>query len=41
MPFEEIAKTHNRTVPSIIVRLVKLGKVAPNKSGSLFPTQVA
>jgi len=41
MPFEEIAKTHNRSVPSIIVRLVKLGKVAPNKSGSLFPTQVA
>jgi hypothetical protein len=41
MPFEEIAKTHNRTVPSIIVRLVKLGKVAPNKTGSLFPTQVA
>ena len=41
MDFEEIAKTHNRSVPSIIVRLVKLGKVAPNKSGSLFPTQVA
>jgi DNA-binding NarL/FixJ family response regulator len=41
MDFEEIAKTHNRTVPSIIVRLVKLGKIAPNKSGSLFPPQVA
>jgi DNA-binding NarL/FixJ family response regulator len=41
MNFEEIAKTHNRTVPSIIVRLVKLGKIAPNKSGSLFPPQVA
>jgi hypothetical protein len=41
MNFEENAKTHNRTVPSIIVRLVKLGKVAPNKSGSLFPPQVA
>jgi DNA-binding NarL/FixJ family response regulator len=41
MNFEEIAKTHNRTVPSIIVRLVKLGKIEPNKSGSLFPPQVA
>ena len=41
MNFEEIAKTHNRTVPSIIVRLVKLGKIAPDKSGSLFPPQVA
>jgi hypothetical protein len=41
MNFEEIAKTHNRTVPSIIVRLVKLGQIAPNKSGSLFPPQVA
>jgi hypothetical protein len=41
MDFEEVAKTHNRTVPSIIVRLVKLGKIAPNKSGSLFPPQVA
>jgi hypothetical protein len=41
MDFEEIAKTHNRTVPSIIVRLVKLGKIVPNKSGSLFPPQVA
>ena len=41
MTFEDIAKTHNRSVPSIIVRLVKLGKVAPNKSGSLFPTKVA
>jgi DNA-binding NarL/FixJ family response regulator len=41
LDFAEIAKTHNRSVPSIIVRLVKLGKIAPNKSGSLFPTQVA
>jgi hypothetical protein len=41
MPLEEIARTHNRTVPSIIVRLVKLGKISPDKSGSLFPTQVA
>jgi hypothetical protein len=41
MNFDDIAKTHNRSVPSIIVRLVKLGKIAPDKSGSLFPPQVA
>ncbi len=29
MDFHEIAKTHNRTVPSIVARLVKLGKIAP------------
>jgi uncharacterized protein YidB (DUF937 family) len=39
--FEEIAKTHSRAVPSIMVRLVKRGQIAPNKSGSLFPPQVA
>src|SRR5262249_27329028 len=32
MNFDEIAKAHQRSVASIIVRLVKLGKVAPNKS---------
>jgi hypothetical protein len=41
MNFDEIAKTHNRTVGSIIVRLVKLGKMAPGKSGGLFPSKVA
>ena len=41
MNFDEIAKTHNRSVGSIIVRLVKLGKVAPDKSGGLFPSKVA
>jgi hypothetical protein len=41
MNFEEIAKTHNCTVPSTMVRLVKPGQIAPNKSGSLFPPQVA
>jgi len=41
MDFDEIAKTHHRTVASIIVRLVKLGKVAPDKSGNLFPPKVA
>jgi hypothetical protein len=38
MNFEEIAKTHNRTVPSIIVRLVKLGQIAPNKIGFAVST---
>src|SRR5690348_15876429 len=32
MDFTEIAKTHNRTVPSIVARLVKLGKIVPEKS---------
>jgi hypothetical protein len=41
MDFKEIAKTHNRTVPSIVARLIKLGKVAPEKSGALFPDRVA
>ena len=41
MDFNEIAKTHGRTVPSIVARLVKLGKIAPEKSGSLFPPKVA
>jgi hypothetical protein len=27
MDFHDIAKTHNRTLPSIIARLVKLGKI--------------
>jgi hypothetical protein len=41
MDFKEIAKTHNRTVPSIVARLVKLGKIAPSKPGPLFPEKVA
>jgi len=41
MDFNEIAKTHHRTVPSIVARLVKLGKIVPDKSGSLFPSKVA
>jgi len=34
MDFHEIAKAHNRTLPSIIARLVKLGKItaAPPKA---------
>jgi hypothetical protein len=27
--FHEIAKSHNRTVPSIVARLVKLGEIRP------------
>ncbi len=41
MDFKEIAKTHNRTVPAIVARLVKLGKITPSKSEPLFPPKVA
>ncbi len=30
--FHEIAKTHNRTVPSIVARLIKLGEIKPSAS---------
>lgn len=40
--FKQIAKTHNRSIPAIVARLVKLGKIAPGKSsGRIFPAQVA
>jgi hypothetical protein len=39
--FHYIARTHNRTVPSIVARLVKLGRISPNQSAPLFPTKVA
>jgi hypothetical protein len=41
--FIQIAKAHNRTVPAIVARLVKLGKITPekSKSGPLFPEKVA
>jgi hypothetical protein len=29
--FDDIAKAHNRTVPSIVARLVKLGKIAAQR----------
>jgi len=32
--FHEIAKSHNRTVPSIVARLVKLGEIRPGQSKS-------
>jgi hypothetical protein len=41
MDFKEIAKTHNRSVPSIVARLIKLRKITPEKSGQLFPSQAA
>ncbi|MGO9126579.1 MAG: hypothetical protein ACLP6G_17040 [Terriglobales bacterium] len=39
----EMAKAHNRTVPAIAARLVKLGKIALPKAkpGPLFPEKVA
>ena len=35
--FHEIAKSHNRTVPSIVARLVKLGEIRPGASRSFEP----
>lgn len=37
MDFEEIAKAHNRTVPSIIVRLVKLERLRRTSQVRSFP----
>lgn len=40
--FHQIARTHNRTVPSIVARLVKLGRISPKSpSAPLFPPKVA
>jgi len=33
--FQQIAKTHNRTVGSIVARLIKLGKITAGNSGQL------
>jgi hypothetical protein len=38
--FAQIAKAHNRSVPAIVARLVKLGKIAPSKPSRVLPTQV-
>jgi hypothetical protein len=35
--FHEIAKSHNRTVPSIVARLVKLGEIRPGPSRTPMP----
>lgn len=39
--FNQIAKTHNRTVGSIIARLVKLGRIGPNTPLDMFGAKVA
>jgi hypothetical protein len=39
--FHQIAKTHNRTVASIIARLVTLGKISPNTPVDMFGSKVA
>lgn len=39
--FREIAKLHNRTVPSIVARLVKLGKIAPQAPRQKQPNEAA
>jgi hypothetical protein len=39
--FCQIAKTHNRTIGSIIARLVKLGKIGANTPLDLFDPKVA
>jgi hypothetical protein len=39
--FQQIAKAHNRTIGSIVARLVKLGKIGPNTPLALFDPKVA
>ena len=39
--FHQIAKTHNRTIGSIVARLVKLGKIGPDTPMDMFGTKVA
>ena len=39
--FHQIAKTHNRTIGSIIARLVKLGEIGPNTPLDMFGAKVA
>ena len=39
--FKEIAKKHHRTVPSIVARLIKLGKIAPKSATPLFSEKAA
>jgi hypothetical protein len=41
MDFNQIANTHNRSLAAILARLVKLGKISPEKSGHVFPPKVA
>jgi hypothetical protein len=39
--FHQIAKTHNRTIGSIIARLVRRGKIRPNTPLDMFDPKVA
>jgi hypothetical protein len=39
--FQQIAKTHNRTVGAIVARLVKLGKIGPGTPVDMFDQRVA
>lgn len=39
--FNQIAQIHNRSLAAILARLVKLGKITPEKSGRIFPPKVA
>jgi hypothetical protein len=39
--FNQIANTHNRSLAAILARLVKLGKISPDKSAHVFPPKVA
>ena len=41
LDFKEIAKKHHRTVPSIVARLIKLGKIVPKSSAPLFAEKAA
>ncbi len=41
MDFREIAKLHNRSVASIVARLIKLGKIAPPKAAKTAETKAA
>jgi len=39
--FQQIATAHNRSVAGILARLVKLGKISPDKSSRSLPPKVA
>jgi len=41
LDFKEIARKHHRTVPSVVARLIKLGKIAPKSSAPLFAEKAA
>jgi hypothetical protein len=41
LDFHHIAKLHNRTVASIVARLVKMGKISSRSNTPKFPPRVA